>query len=234
MAAVEFSRWFLAAFFACVATFYTWTILVKKRRAGRSPVIRGRPGSLHHLIHQTFVVFRAAIFVVCLGRVPFPEVDAWLVPIAPLWRPAVILSGNLLMTAAFAAIVLIHRSMGADWRSGIDDEGPRRLITDGAFGITRNPMFSCIQVGQAGLFLSLPTLFTLICLIVGVTAIQAQVRLEEKHLARRWGEAYRDYAARVPRWPHPGRSRLLGRARTLSHRGPPDGMSGGGGPTAGR
>lgn len=199
---LEISRWFLAAFFSGVALFYTVTILRKKARAGRSPVIRGERGSLHRAIHDTFALFRAAILLVCLARVPYPQVDAWLLPLRWLWHPVVIVSGCFLISASFVAIVWMHRGMGAQWRSGIDEEATdqERLIETGPFAYSRNPMFLCIQAAQLGLFLALPTVFTLVCLIVGVLAIHLQVRLEERHLASRFGEAWQAYAARVPRW----------------------------------
>jgi protein-S-isoprenylcysteine O-methyltransferase Ste14 len=185
-----------------VALFYTATILRKKRRVGRSPVIRGDKGSLHRLIHDTFAVFRGMILLVCIARVPFPQIDDWLLPFRSLWHPAVTLSGCALMLTSFIAIVWLHTGMGGLWRSGIDAEraGGERLIETGGFAYSRNPIFLCIQGAQLGLFLSLPSAFTAICLIVGVVAIQMQVRLEEHHLAARFGEAWRAYAARVPRW----------------------------------
>jgi protein-S-isoprenylcysteine O-methyltransferase Ste14 len=202
--AIEFSRWFLALFFTAVGLFYTLAILRKTRLAGRSPVTRGEPRSLHRLIHDTFAAFRAAILLVCIARVPFPTIDAWLLPIHWLWQPAVILGGNALMLVSFAAILVVHAAMAADWRSGIDvEKGPARLIETGAFAVTRNPTFVCIQAAQLGLFLSLPSVFTLICLIVGALAIHMQVRLEERWLEDRFGETWRRYASRVPRWLFP-------------------------------
>lgn len=202
MQAADLSRWFLAAFFSGVALFYTGAILRKKQRLGRSPVTRGERGSLHWLIHNVFVVFRAAILLVCLIRVPFPQIDAWLVPLLWMWHPAVIFSGCALMLASFAAIIWLHNSMGADWRSGIEEHADRRgrLIDTGAFAYSRNPMFICIQLAQLGFFLAMPTIFTLVCLIVGIAAIHAQVRLEERHLEARFGDVWRSYVARVPRW----------------------------------
>ena len=38
------------------------------------------------------------------------------------------------------------------------------------------------------------------CLVVGVFVIQGQVRLEEKHLRRRYGDVYVAYCRSVPRW----------------------------------
>ena len=114
MAAIEFSRWFLALFFGVVAAFYTITIIVKKRQLGRSPVIRGRPGSRHWFIHYTFIVFRAAIFVVCFARLADPGLDAWLVPLPPLWQPEVMIAGNALLALSFATIVMLHGRLGND------------------------------------------------------------------------------------------------------------------------
>jgi protein-S-isoprenylcysteine O-methyltransferase Ste14 len=90
--------------------------------------------------------------------------------------------------------------MAKGWRSGIDETDDHPLITSGPFAISRNPMFVLIQLGQLGLFLSLPSVFTLVCLVVGILVIRSQVRLEEVELQRRHGVAYVDYCRRVPRW----------------------------------
>lgn len=222
-----FVGWFLAAYFTGVAGFYAVTILRQRRRAGGlSPVIRGEPGSLHARVHQTFVVFRALIWLVAVVRLAYPAIDSWLLPIRPLWQPAVLLGGVALLVAAFAAVVLIHRAMGQDWRSGVDRGGPVRLRTDGAFAHSRNPTFIAIQIAQLGLFLAIPSVFTLVCLVVGVTAIHVQVRLEEAHLAARFGAAYAAYRAQVPRWlwPLPRRAAATGGTATIARtRRPPAG-----------
>ena len=200
--------WFLAAYFTGVAAFYTVTIIRKRRRAGASPVIHGGPGTLHCRVHRTFAVFRGLIWAVAVTRLFWPGLDAWLIPLTPLWRPPVLLAGVALLIVGFAAVVAVHAYMGRDWRSGIEETGPRRLITDGPFAVSRNPTFIAIQVAQLGLFLALPTVFTLICLVVGVIAIHVQVRLEEAHLAARFGDAYGDHRTTTPRWlwPPPRRS----------------------------
>ena len=208
MDAEDISRWFLAAFFMGVAAFYTARILAAKSRTGRSPVFAGKPGTLHHLTHSTFRVFRAAILIVCVLRVPWPAIDAALVPIHPFWRGEVIFSGLALMLAAFVGILFVHSYMGQDWRSGVPPERPveaMRLITSGPFALSRNPILLLVQLGQAGFFLALPTVFSLVCLIVGVTMVHAQVSVEEKEMAARFGETWRAYARMTPRWlPLPG------------------------------
>ena len=142
----------------------------------------------------------AAILLVCLIRLPYPGIDRYLVPIGPLWLPAILLTGNGVMLASFAALIWLHRAMGSDWRSGIPEADVRPLLTTGAYAFSRNPMFLLIQAAQLGFFLSLPSLFTLVCLAVGMIAIHAQARLEERYLEAHHGEAYARYKAKTPRW----------------------------------
>jgi protein-S-isoprenylcysteine O-methyltransferase Ste14 len=200
MAAIEFTRWFLALFFSGVAIFYTIRILQTKHRRRSSPVFLGHPGTLHFMTHMTFRVFRAIILCVCLARLVWPSLDRYLVVIAGLWHPIVLLVGDGLMLIAFAAIIFIHFQMGDDWRSGTRDGDQTRLITTGPFALSRNPMMLCVLSAQLGLFLALPSVFTLVCLVMGVWAVVAQVGVEERLLRKRFGAEYQAYEARTPKW----------------------------------
>jgi len=197
---VEFTRWFLALFFVSVAAFYTVRILLLKRKTGASPVFGGRPGTRHFATHLTFRLFRATILAVCILRLIWPEFDPYLITFRPLWHPAVMFLGCGLLLTSFSAIVLLHFYMGKDWRSGVRLDDKTQLITNGPFAISRNPMMTCVVMAQVGLFLALPTLFTLVCLVVGIWAVVAQVRVEEGLLRKRFGRVYDDYSARTPRW----------------------------------
>ena len=61
------------------------------------------------------------------------------------------------------------------------------------------------MAGQLGLFLAIPSLFTAICLVVGVVTLLRQSELEEADLARRHGERWTAYAAVTRKWPWSGR-----------------------------
>ena len=197
---IEFTRWFLALFFVSVAAFYTVRILVIKRRTGVSPVFVGRPGTMHWANHFTFRVFRVLILGVCVLRLAWPGFDRYLIAYDTLWHPIVLMLGNGLLLVGFSAVVAIHGSMGQDWRSGAQAEAQTRLVTNGPFAVSRNPMMLGVIVAQLGLFLALPTLFSLVCLIVGVWAVAAQVGVEEQVLLKRFGAEYEEYASRTPRW----------------------------------
>lgn len=200
MAAADFARWFLALFFVGVASFYTVRILFWTRRTGSSPVHSGTPGSVHFATHLAFRVFRVLILAVCLARLFWPPLDRFLLPFATFWHPAILLAGCCVLAVSFATIIAFHFHMGESWRSGTRAEDGTRLITTGPYAVSRNPMMLCVMAAQVGLFLALPTAFTLICLVVGVWAVLAQVNVEERLLHARFGADYDAYASRTPRW----------------------------------
>lgn len=200
MAAADFTRWFLALFFVGVAAFYTVRIIVAKHRMHGSPVFSGEPGTLHWATHTVFRVFRALILGVCLARLAWPVLDRYLVTFDALWHPIVLILGCTLLVGSFLAVILIHYYMGEEWRSGTRAEDRTRLITTGPFTVSRNPMMLCVIVAQVGLFLALPSLFTLVCLVLGVWAVNAQVGVEERLLRQRFGEDYDTYVSHTPRW----------------------------------
>ena len=197
---MEIARWYLAVFFCGVGLFYIVRIQSLASKLEQPVTYMGTRWSLHWVTHRLFRIFRMAIFLACLARVPYPSVDAWLVPIAALWHPAVLLAGCLLLTLSFAGLVVINLYMNGYWRSGTRPDDVPALITTGPFAISQNPMTLLILLGQLGFFLALPSLFSLVCLAVGVWAVIAQTGVERGVLAEKFGDDYRDYALRTPRF----------------------------------
>jgi protein-S-isoprenylcysteine O-methyltransferase Ste14 len=202
------TRWGPAVFFTIVALFYTARILWVGRRVGYSPVSYGRPGTAQHRVYLTFRVFRVLIWLACVARAVWPPFDTALVPLAPLARPAVMVTGNLLMVAAFVFIVWQNLAMGTSWRSGLQEPGDTtKLRTHGVHAWCRHPMLAAIMLGQLGLFLAVPSLFTLVCLVIGIRALLEEARLEEEDLARRHGGRWDAYRATSRKWPWSPRPR---------------------------
>jgi protein-S-isoprenylcysteine O-methyltransferase Ste14 len=196
----EFTRWYLAVFFSGVAVFYTARIVLLTRGGSGARVFPGERYTSTWWNHLTFRVFRALIWLVCLTRLPFPAVDDHIGMIAALENFYVILLGNLLLTAGFTLTIVAHFSLGEKWNSGIDPQGPPTLKTNGLYRFSRNPMFVGVALGQLGFFLALPSLFSLICLFIGLLALRRQVISEEMHLAATFSRQYPKYVALVRRW----------------------------------
>lgn len=131
----------------------------------------------------------------------------WLVPTA---CAAV---GWAAVVAGAVVVIAAQIQMGASWRIGIDDR-PTELVTRGLFGVVRNPIFSGLLMSLLGLVLITPSPWTVMGFLMISALIGLQTRLEEAHLVRSHGAAYREYAARLGRFvPGLGRLRRTSRER---------------------
>jgi protein-S-isoprenylcysteine O-methyltransferase Ste14 len=77
---------------------------------------------------------------------------------------------------------------------------PPFLMTTGPYAYTRNPMYVAelaLWLGWTILFGSLATLLGLMVLTVVIMVVLPR---EERGLEKQFGETYRQYKARVPRW----------------------------------
>ncbi|GGF58449.1 methyltransferase family protein [Alteromonas lipolytica] len=190
---------FLAGFFTFVALFYTILVLIKKRQ--QQPVVTMGPTySCHWWNHLTFRVFRAAIWLFCVTIAVYPPVYAYLGPIHFLSVPQVMWSGAMFLVLGFALAVAANFTLGQQWRSGIVKTSTHKLIQKGLYRISRNPGYIGVAVAQLGFFLALPSIFSLLCLLVGLTALRRQALLEEAFLQERYDSEYLDYQRLVPRW----------------------------------
>jgi len=78
------------------------------------------------------------------------------------------------------------------------------LAVRGIYKRTRNPMYQAFGLFLLGLAFAFASDWIFLLLPIGAVVIHAGVvRREERYLAAKFGDAYRDYVARVPRygWP---------------------------------
>jgi protein-S-isoprenylcysteine O-methyltransferase Ste14 len=91
--------------------------------------------------------------------------------------------------------------MGASWRIGVDRGERTALVTSGAFGWARNPIFTAMIATAVGVTATAPIALGVAGCVLLVAAIEAQVRLvEEPHLRAAHGAAYRAYTRSVGRF----------------------------------
>jgi protein-S-isoprenylcysteine O-methyltransferase Ste14 len=109
--------------------------------------------------------------------------------------------GVVLAVAGIVATFGAQLSMGASWRVGVDPAEQTTLVTDGPFGIVRNPIYSAMLPTVFGLLLMVPSALAITGFALLLLGIELQVRLvEEPYLLKVHGSAYSVYASRVGRF----------------------------------
>ena len=75
-----------------------------------------------------------------------------------------------------------------------------QLMTDGPYGLCRNPMLAGIYLYDVGVLFWLWSALPLLVFLVEVVLLTLQVRSEEKRLEQDFGKDYLDYKSRVGRY----------------------------------
>lgn len=106
--------------------------------------------------------------------------------------------------AIAAAIALYISAVGAMRRAGTPlrpGSTALHLVTTGAFGLTRNPLYLANTLVVIGIGLITGSLwFFVFALLAALATQKLAIEPEEHHLQARFGKKYRDYARRVRRW----------------------------------
>ncbi|HZB34261.1 MAG TPA: isoprenylcysteine carboxylmethyltransferase family protein [Streptosporangiaceae bacterium] len=129
-------------------------------------------------------------------------------PVPGLDHRAINVAGLVITLFAIPLTTMAQFNMGDSWRIGVDRREHTSLVTDGFFGLARNPIFTGFVVIGAGLAMMVPNVVAIAGLAAVVAAVQVTVRLvEEPYLVATHGADYLSYAARAGRFV-PGVGRL--------------------------
>lgn len=164
-----------------------------------APVLQRIPLSLR------MILYTLLFLGVVLGVLPFLfyHLDHTLLPqmridIGPLGRRIGWgWFGLSLLAYLGAALVLTTKGKGPF----VEFDPPRELVDDGPYRYVRNPIVLALlstQFGEALAFSS--TGIFLMFLLFAYLGHRQVTRLEEPLLLQRYGQAYADYCAQVPRW----------------------------------
>lgn len=91
-------------------------------------------------------------------------------------------------------------SFRQSFRVGIDTDHPDKLITDGVFAFSRNPIYVGFAIILIGEFFIFSNWIRLIYIVAAAWLFHRQVLREEEYLNGHYGRAYVDYCNRVPRY----------------------------------
>lgn len=109
--------------------------------------------------------------------------------------------GLTFVAIGFTLAALSVRRFHLAGTSVVPGESSTALVVAGPYAFTRNPIYIGFVLAYFGLAIMLTSLWVLLLLIPVLIILQrGVVEPEEAYLDRKFGEAYRRYQARVPRW----------------------------------
>lgn len=114
------------------------------------------------------------------------------------WRPG----WSVLLAWGFFQYKLIgtSRLRRAGGPPGMSQGYPETLVTDGAYGVTRNPMYLGHLIFLSGLTLTTRSPVALSFLMWAIPWFDARAAKDEERLRERFGTEYERYVQQVPRW----------------------------------
>ena len=144
--------------------------------------------------HLAAVLVLPGVVTVAMPALIVWRTGAELSPLAVVGIP-ICAAGLLLMATTIRLFVSAGRGTLAPW------DPTKRLVVLGPYRHVRNPMISgvlSVLLGEAMAFASLP-LFLWFAAALAINAVYIPL-VEERGLEARFGEDYRTYRSRVPRW----------------------------------
>lgn len=143
----------------------------------------------------------------------YPGLDLFSHDAGHLWQTALGLPGDPhLSWVHVASAVLIAAALallGVSWWVLYRAHRRGRLATGGPYALVRHPQYTAFVVILVAFLMQWPTLLTLVMFPVLVVMYARLAQKEEVDMEARFGDEYRRYAARTPRFV----PRLLPRAR---------------------
>jgi protein-S-isoprenylcysteine O-methyltransferase Ste14 len=163
------------------------------RRGGVGAMKFGRTDKSDYLIPPFALLYFYFIFAHAFGWPTMAKSELWSSGWLE-WTGVGLCAAGLLVL--FASLI----SFGSSFRVGIDTERPGTLVTTGIFAYTRNPIYVAFGFVLAGEFLIFTNWVLLLYVVAGVALFHRQVLREERFLATAYGDGFRAYRERVPRY----------------------------------
>jgi protein-S-isoprenylcysteine O-methyltransferase Ste14 len=103
-------------------------------------------------------------------------------------------------SASLIWFAITLKIFGKSFRVGIDENTDDKLIKEGTFSISRNPIYLGFITFFVGIFLSYPNIISSAFLVLVVMAVHRQILREEEFLEKCYGVEYENYKKKVRRY----------------------------------
>ena len=142
--------------------------------------------------------------ILFLGAIALGCLISWIVPLGPELGSAnarALAAGGALALVGLALFILSVREFSRVGTSVVPGEPSTLLLNSGPYRYTRNPIYISFVIFYFGMAIMLTSAWMLLLLIPVLIVLQRGViEREEAYLQSKFGDAYRKYQARVPRW----------------------------------
>jgi protein-S-isoprenylcysteine O-methyltransferase Ste14 len=208
---MSFDRIFLS-----VVLFIFWGTFVATmatvRRRGHDP--RGTAGGNTAPAVLNLAATVLWLFVL-ISYVAKGRITAWFGHLAPLDNSASEAAGIALSLLGLLSCVVGEATLGAAFRVALPRE-KTKLVTTGIYRYVRNPCALGADLFVLGTVLIAPSWLSLLAFILNLVGYEVKIRIEERHLRRVHGAAYKAYCSQTGRYI----PKLL-RGRRRGHAGSP-------------
>ncbi|HEY3394573.1 MAG TPA: isoprenylcysteine carboxylmethyltransferase family protein [Lacipirellulaceae bacterium] len=173
------------------------------RRRGLRVMVVDRERPARQMIYDSLIVavflFWFYLLVAEALSLPLAWLPDWFAS-RPLDALPLKIAGAILLVAVPLAFAAAIRAMDASWRMGIDRNEPGPLVTTGLFAYSRNPIYMAFDMMFVAAFLIHGRIIFLIVAAAFILLLHGVILREERFLAGRFGDEFRDYCNRVGRY----------------------------------
>lgn len=122
-------------------------------------------------------------------------------PLAPLAASAWVAWAMVLVVAGcFWLSRICWKTMGKNWRMGIDPAERTSLIVGGPYRYVRHPIYALSQLMMVSTIAAIPSPIMLAVGALHLVLLQWEARREEQHMFRTHGQTYSEYCSEVARF----------------------------------
>lgn len=182
----------LVVFFSLL---FSRILLLKSR--GIQPIVFAKTHPSDYFLMPIMFLLVYVAFASAIPILPFPKIL-----IKPLFESKMLAwIGIFVSSVGVVTFALALVAFGNSFRMGIDTEKPDKLITNGIFSISRNPIYVAFILFFLGLILAHPNITFIVVLFgIYIPILHRQIIREEDFLKVHYGVEYSDYAKKVRRY----------------------------------
>jgi protein-S-isoprenylcysteine O-methyltransferase Ste14 len=184
-----FYRWLFLLIFLLmwVGWLVLWRVMAFRVKAAVQS--ESVPSRLSH-----FVPLLIAGYLLAAPQVPIPLLDERFAPLA-IWPAAL---GAALTFAGLVFSIWARFVIAGNWSDFVQVKQDHELIVDGPYRWVRHPIYTGLLLMFAGTALAVGEWRGVLAVVVAAAAFWRKLKLEEAVMRHQFGDAYAEYAARVP------------------------------------